>query len=62
MNNYRTSVAPRPQDLQDVANLLEMNSKIDARRIRKWVKEFADVLEAPDLITDIENLLEPKNH
>lgn len=51
------AIAHRPQDLQDIASLLELNPKIDKKRVRKWVKEFAEILETPELSRDLEALL-----
>src|SRR3989344_2885954 len=34
-----------------------VNPRVDLRRIRKWVKEFAKVLEMPELLQDLERLL-----
>ena len=51
------AVAHRPQDLADVETLLLVNPRVDLRRIRKWVKEFAKVLEMPELLQDLERLL-----
>ncbi len=51
------AVAHRPQDLADIETLLSVNSKIDIKRIRKWVREFSKVLEMPELLKDLEKLL-----
>ncbi len=51
------AVAHRPRDLTDIEGVLDANPKLDLRRIRRWVGEFADVLEAPELVEDLEKLL-----
>jgi hypothetical protein len=48
------AVAHRPQDLLDIQALVETNPELDRERIRTWVREFAGVLEMPELWTDIE--------
>jgi hypothetical protein len=51
------AVAHRPQDIADIQALLDANPKLNFRRIRRWVKEFAGVLDAPDILSDLESLL-----
>jgi len=51
------AVAHRPQDMADITALLEANPKLNLRRIRRWVKEFSTALDAPDILSDLENLL-----
>src|SRR6185503_19958504 len=52
------SVAHRKRDLLDIDNLVSVYPNLDVARIRHWVGQFAAVLESPELITDLENLLE----
>lgn len=51
------AVAHRPQDMADIKALLDANPKLNFRRIRRWVKEFSGVLDAPDILSDLESLL-----
>ncbi len=51
------AVAHWPRDLDDIEGVLDANPKLDLRRIRRWVREFASVLEAPELLDDLEKLL-----
>lgn len=51
------AVAHRPQDLVDIGTVLSIHSKIDVKRIRKWVKEFTKVLEMPEIYDDLAKLL-----
>lgn len=52
------AVAHRPQDLGDIDTLAELyHSTLDVRRIRYWVKEFAQALEMPELYKDIDAIL-----
>ena len=47
------AIAHRPKDLIDVKAIIDATPKLDKKRIKKWVKEFADFLEAPELWKDI---------
>jgi Nucleotidyl transferase AbiEii toxin, Type IV TA system len=51
------AVAHRPRDTADIEAILEAHPKLDRERIRMWVREFAGVLEAPELLDDLESLL-----
>lgn len=42
----------------DIDNLLDVHRNLDLYRIRHWVRQFAEVLDSPDLIGDLERLLE----
>jgi hypothetical protein len=50
------AVAHRPRDLADVEGVIAAHPKLDRRRIRKYLREFAALLERPELLDDIENL------
>ncbi|MFZ5453111.1 MAG: hypothetical protein ACOZF2_14735 [Thermodesulfobacteriota bacterium] len=51
------AVAHRPQDLADIEAILAAHPKINTRRVRRWVREFAVALEIPEILTDLEALL-----
>jgi hypothetical protein len=51
------AVAHRPKDLLDIQSIIENHVNLDKKRIKTWVKEFARVLEMPELWDDIERLL-----
>lgn len=51
------AIAHRPKDMLDIANLIEIYPKLDHARIKKWVREYADLMEMPELWTDIEPLI-----
>jgi len=55
------AVAHRGRDLIDIENLLLAHPDLDVARVRSWVQQFADVLEAPELINDLENILRHAN-
>lgn len=50
------AVAHRDRDLADIEGILDVHPKVDRRRIRRWVREFASVLEMPEILTDLERL------
>lgn len=54
------AVAHRPQDIVDIQSILKNHPKLDEKHIRKWVKEFAAVLEIPEIYKDIKRLLKQK--
>jgi predicted nucleotidyltransferase len=51
------AIAHRPRDVGDIESILEANPRIDEERVLGLVREFAAVLEAPELATDLERLL-----
>jgi hypothetical protein len=52
------AVAWRPQDRQDVERLLaSYGQSVDLDRIRKVVSEFADALDQPERVLDLDQLL-----
>lgn len=51
------AVAHRPRDLADIEGLLEAHPALDVERIRRWVREFAEVLESPELLEDLQAIL-----
>jgi predicted nucleotidyltransferase len=55
------AVAHRKRDLLDIDNLVSVYPNLDLARIRHWVGQFAAVLESPELISDLENLLENRH-
>ncbi|MFY4727920.1 DUF6036 family nucleotidyltransferase [Nitrospira sp. BLG_2] len=52
-------VALRPQDVQDAEELLlRYHAQIDLARVRRIVGEFAEVLERPELVRELERVIE----
>jgi hypothetical protein len=51
------AVAHRGKDLIDIENLLTVHPDLDLSRVRYWVKQFADVLEMPELLADLDQRL-----
>lgn len=49
------SVAGRPQDLNDIASvIIRQRAKLDAAYIRKWLKQFDELLPEPHALADFE--------
>lgn len=55
------AVAHRPKDLLDINEIAKLNPKIDIKRIKKIVIEFAKVLETPEIWIDLKKIIIPKN-
>jgi hypothetical protein len=51
------AVAHRPQDLADIEAVLAAHPKLNLRRVRRWVREFAAALSMPEILNDLEVLL-----
>ncbi len=51
------AIAARPKDLIDIESIISANSKLNYRRIHKTVREFADALDMPDIIENLEKIL-----
>jgi predicted nucleotidyltransferase len=54
------AIAHRPRDLADIESVLDVHTKLNLRRIRKWVKEFSSAIELPEILNDLENILARK--
>ena len=50
------AVAHRAKDLSDIEEVINRQPALDWARIESWVKQFAEVLESPELWTDIQRL------
>lgn len=51
------AVAHRARDMADIESILSAHPRIDEAWVVSTVREFAEVLEAPELVTDLEALL-----
>ncbi len=47
------AVAHRPQDLLDIQALIESNPNLDRKHVERWVRDFAQLLEMPEVWEDI---------
>lgn len=51
------AVARRPKDVEDIRTIVEKHPDLDKSRIEFWVKNFAELLEMPELWGEIEKIL-----
>jgi hypothetical protein len=51
------AVAHRPVDLADVEGVIAAHRRLDRRRIRKYLREFAALLEKPEILEEVDRLL-----
>lgn len=51
------AVAHRPQDLRDIEGLLDAFPTANVESVRRWVRDFAEAAELPDLPEEFEKLL-----
>jgi len=51
------AVARRTRDLADIEAILDAHSSLDLDRVRVTVRAFADVLELPEMLDDLERIL-----
>lgn len=51
------AVAHRPKDMLDIEAVIAAQPHLDKGRIAFWVRQFAELLEMPELWTDVERLL-----
>jgi hypothetical protein len=51
------ALARRVQDMADIAGIIDAQPELDVERIRRWVREFASVLDMPEVFEDLEAAL-----
>ena len=51
------AVANRPQDLADIAALVDAYPELDRKKVRSWVREFSSILEMPEIFDQVDSLL-----
>jgi hypothetical protein len=56
------AVAHRPRDMADIESILDANPTLDLQRVRNWVSQFASVLEAPEILNDLEAILSQRHN
>jgi hypothetical protein len=54
------AVAHRDRDLLDIEGLLAAHPDLDLRRVRRWVRAFAEALETPELYDDLQQRLKAR--
>ena len=51
------AVAHRPRDIEDIREIVKIHTKVNKKYIKKLVKEFAGILEMPEIWQDIKSVL-----
>ena len=51
------AISRRPQDIEDIKAIINRHPSLDKERILSIIREFADVLELPDIYENIKKLL-----
>jgi len=52
------AVAHRPKDMLDIATVLNAHDDLDTERILFWVRQFAELLEIPEILTELEDIIQ----
>lgn len=52
------AIAHRPKDLEDIRTIVDKYPDLDYLRIEQWVKDFAEVMETPQLWNQIKEILD----
>jgi hypothetical protein len=53
------AVAHRPKDMEDIRTLVDKYPDLELARIKRWVKDYARTMEAPELWNDVRRILKP---
>lgn len=51
------AIAHRPKDLEDIRTIVDKYPNLEQHRIERWVKDFAELMETPELWGQIEKIL-----
>jgi len=51
---------PSPKDMEDIRTIVQSQKTLDRKRIKRWIKEFADTLEMPEIWGDVEKIFKEK--
>lgn len=54
------AIAHRPKDLEDIRTIVDKYPNLDQKRIEYWVKDFAELMETPELWRQINEILQGK--
>lgn len=50
------AVAQRPRDLADMEGILDANPGLRLQRARRWIREFAEALDCPEIVDRSESV------
>lgn len=51
------AIAHRPKDFEDIRTIVDKYPNLDQQHIERWVKDFAELMETPELWGQIEKIL-----
>jgi hypothetical protein len=51
------AIAHRPRDLEDIRTLVRKYTNLDQPRIERWIRDFGEILDTPELWGQIEKIL-----
>lgn len=51
------AIASRPKDLEDIRTLAAKYTNLDFARIKRWVKDYSELMETPELWGQIEKII-----
>ena len=51
------AVAHRPQDMEDIRGIAAANPGLEREQVMRRLKDFAEALDSPDLLADVERIL-----
>ena len=54
------AIAHRPKDWEDIRTILDAHPRLDLRRINRWVKQFAEILENSEIFLDLKKIIGEK--
>ncbi len=54
------AVAHRPKDMLDIEAVITTQDNLDTERIMFWVEQFAELLEMPELLTALEDMMQQR--
>ena len=52
------AIAHRSKDIEDIRTIVDKNPNLDIPRIERWVKDYAELLYAPELWEEIRKILD----
>jgi hypothetical protein len=54
-------IAHRPTDILDIRTIVEIHPELDAGYIENWLRQYADLMEWPEIWDDVARILEDSN-
>jgi hypothetical protein len=51
------AVAHRQRDMADIEGIVAAHPEIDVTRVRQWLTQFAELLDMPEILADVEKII-----